>query len=178
MIKRIGILILLCLFVSAQTNKSDENINIKELVQKQIKEAKKKGNENKIINSVEKTPIEERQTKYVNVAETDNPLLGKIIVLSSFSTILLSIVVFRRKRRNKSSGPIIDLKANVKLMREEKFIKPIDPKLKKIRTNLCLNSKYLNNNDVDITSTARKYNIAKTELVLAARFRNEILKAN
>lgn len=178
MIKRTIILLLLSLFLHAQNSSDAENVNIKEIVQKQIDEAKKKDNEQRTTAKIEPVPVVKQHTKYVNVGETDNSLLGKIIVLSSFSTLLLSIVAYRRKRKNKKVEGTNDLKTNVKLMREEKFIKPIDPKLKKIRTSLCLNSKYLNNNDADITSTARKYNIAKSELILAARFRNEAVRAN
>lgn len=189
MIKRLLIILFFSLLMYAQNTTGDTAVNIREIVQKQIDEARKKEaelksappKEQKILSDQKiktpQPPVTTRKTQYVNIGETDNSLLGKIIVLSSFSTLVFSILAYRRKRmkKNNSKG---DLKTNVKLMREEKFIKPIDPKLKKIRTGLCLNSKYLNNNEADITNTARKYNIAKSELVLAARFRNQTVRAN
>ena len=56
-------------------------------------------------------------------------------------------------------------------MREEKFIKEIDPKLKEIRTRLTLTSVVLNE-DKQISAAARRSQIGKEEILLASRMRS------
>ena len=107
---------------------------------------------------------------------------GKLIILGAFSVSVLSFVGIRRSRQVKpvpvKSKTENDFKKNIQLMREERFIKPIDPKLKEIRTNLYLDSRYLNQSNAILTETARSLNIAKTELILASRFNRHSMRVN
>ncbi|WKZ70152.1 MAG: hypothetical protein QY331_02640 [Melioribacteraceae bacterium] len=177
MIQKVIILIALMVIINAQELAVDNSVNVREIVQKQIEEAKKK--EAKAVKHIPASmkPVKMVEKPVINIQTTDYTLIGKIVVLGLSATIILSVVAIRR-RKLRSHTSSSDLKTNIQLMRQEKFIKPIDPKLKKLRTNLCLNSKYLNNSESDITNAARKYNIAKTELLLAARLRNQTLKVS
>ena len=177
MIRKVIILIAFVVMVNAQEVAVDNTVNIREIVQQQIEEAKKK--EVKPIKQIPASmkPVKIVEKPVINLQTQDYSLISKIIALGLSSTIILSVVAIRR-RKLKNNNNSSDFKSNIQLMRQEKFIKPIDPKLKKIRTNLCLNSKYLNHSENDITNAARKYNIAKTELLLAARLKNQTLKVS
>jgi len=171
------IMVLILLHVSAQEQAVEKEIDIKEIVEKQIEAAKVKMSQGEInqaaitIKHNEKSEIEK-----VLAFLQNNSIETKVVILFFFSTIVFSFVAVRRINK-KNRTQTNDLKKNVQLMREQKFIKPIDPKLKKLRTNLFLTSRYLEDNS-SLSNTARKYNIAKTELILASRFRKETLRAN
>lgn len=171
------IMVLILLHVSAQEQAVEKEIDIKEIVEKQIEAAKVKMSQGEInqaaitIKHSEKSEIEK-----VLAFLQNNSIETKVVILFFFSTIVFSFVAVRRINK-KNRTQTNDLKKNVQLMREQKFIKPIDPKLKKLRTNLFLTSRYLEDNS-SLSNTARKYNIAKTELILASRFRKETLRAN
>lgn len=161
----------------AQSELSEDKINVKEIVEKQISEAKKKL-QNDDLSFAEIAAINENnKTERYNSGFDINSIETRLSILAGFSIFVFSFVAV--KRYKKSDKKETDkLKKNIQLMRQEKFIRPIDPKLKKLRTNLFLNSRYLNEDHESVSSTARRYNIAKTELILASRFRKETLRVN
>lgn len=177
MMKKLFIPLIICTIIFPLTVYGQDNVNVKELVQKQIAAAKQRMS-NKNITKADGVITSNPE---VNIADTkieriDTPL-NKIIFLAVSAIIIFYFVGYRR-RKTKIKNTNTELKKNIQLIREEKFIKPIDPRLKKIRTTLCLNSQYLNHNEKEITQAAKKYNISTTELLLAAKFRNHSLRTN
>lgn len=176
--KRIFLIVLLILLhLSAQEQAVEKEVDVKEIVEKQIEAAKIKMNQSEIkLTAITIQPAGKNETGKVLAFLQNNSIEAKAAILFSFSTIVFSFVAVRRIKKRKRAHTN-DLKKNIQLMREQKFIKPIDPKLKKLRTNLFLTSRYLEDNS-SLSNTARKYNIAKTELIIASRFRKETLRAN
>ena len=194
--KWIYIFILAGLIISAETDEAN-SVDIKKIVQEQIQKAKEKETdpisdvEPEIIQKAEesiKVPAEQmvdpkplrkqQNTSGVIHFLTSNTDILKYSVIGLFSAVVFGFVALRRTRISKKVEQPNTFKKNIQLVREEKFIKPIDPDLKKIRTNLCLTSKYLNTSDHFVSETARKYNLAKTEIMLAAKFRNQSARIN
>lgn len=172
------VILLFILFpLFAQTELSEDEVSVKEIVEQQISEAKKKMQNNDLSYGEIAAIQEKNKTERLNSRLNINSIETRILILVGFSIFVFSFVAV--KRYKKSDKKETDkLKKNIQLMRQEKFIRPIDPKLKKLRTNLFLNSRYLNEDYESLSNTARKHNIAKTELILASRFRKEILRAN
>ena len=150
-----------------------DSVDLKYLVQKQIEEAKKK-NAAETDNNIElpKTPAPARKV----VIET-NLIMGiptgyfyKGIIMLIGAVAAFSWVSMRKGKRKKMVENN-KFKRNIKLMREEKFIKEIDPKLKEIRTRLTLTSVVLNE-DKKISAAARRSQIGKEEIALASRIRS------
>jgi len=187
-------IIILILFVGATFAQSDlsNSVNVKKIVQQQIEEARKKeqASKQKKVEPITTTKSENKEVPITSSHKKSyvksEPLLTTITnflmknteiikysVLAFFSVVILSFVAVRRTKHNNEPEVKKDFKTNIQLVREEKFIKPIDPDLKKIRTNLCLTSKYLNTSEQLVTQTAKKYSLAKTEIMLAAKFRNQ-----
>lgn len=176
--KKIFLLILLSLIVIPEKNFCEDNVNIKELVMKQIAEAKAKNSQFDAATVSDDNQPKQKSSKAGGSLFNYNSLSFKMIVLAGFSVVVLSFVAVRRRRLFYNKLSSAELKRNIKLVREEKFIKPIDPKLKMIRTALCLNTKHLNKTDKSLTAEAKKYNLAKTELVLAEKFAKQNARFN
>ncbi len=196
MMKWVYIFILACLVISAETDEAN-SVDIKKIVQEQIQKAKEKETdpisdvktdtikkaENNlqapVKDKVDSNPMRKQQsTSGIIHFLTSNTDILKYSVIGLFSAIVFGFVALRRARISKKVEQPNTFKKNIQLVREEKFIKPIDPDLKKIRTNLCLTSKYLNTSDQFVSETARKYNLAKTEIMLAAKFGNQSARIN
>lgn len=171
------ILLVFSLFIYGQEVIPNNEINVREIVQQQIDNARKRESKAKVYLLAEKNDAVKQNVNTTSQFFADDVTLQKIGFLILFSISIFSYIAIRRKKISGSNGNNT-LKKNIKLMREEKFIKPIDPKLKKIRTSLCLTSKNLNASERDITDTAKKYNIAKSELLLAAKFNKQTAGLN
>lgn len=171
------ILLVFSLFIYGQEVIPDNEINVRDIVQQQIDNARKRESKAKVYLLAEKNDVVKQNVNTTSQFFADDVTLQKIGFLILFSISIFSYIAIRRKKISGSTGDNT-LKKNIKLMREEKFIKPIDPKLKKIRTSLCLTSKNLNASERDITDTAKKYNIAKSELLLAAKFNKQTAGLN
>ncbi len=151
---------------------SDEAGSVHMLVQQQIEEAKKKNNAPVLI--VEKpVPV---KTEVKKVLENNDSLLSisssfvvKAVIMLTATAAALVWLRIRRAKRNLTDKNN-RFKKNIKLMREEKFIKEIDPRLKEIRTRLTLTSVVLNE-DSKVTAAAKKSQIGKEEILLATRIR-------
>ncbi len=148
-----------------------DSIDVKYLVQKQFEEAKRKS-----LAEVAKNEKSEVITAKNSIV-TETGLTGipddyfyKGLVMLTGTAVAFSWVKLRRFKRKKVFKNS-QFKKNVKLMREEKFIKEIDPKLKEIRTKLTLTSVILNE-DKKISAAARKSQIGKEEILLASRIRS------
>jgi hypothetical protein len=168
---RFGALILLLIFaVSGISNaQNSDSIDIRGMVKKQIQEAQSK--DEQIRNLRLQKQSTQKEVNFISeVINESDTYLVRVLILISFATIVFSFVFIRRiKKRNK----IVEnnLKRNIYLLREEKFVKKIDPKVRKIRTNLCMKYSHLDHQR-KIDNTAKKLNIAKGEIILASRLKN------
>ena len=179
--KKFAFLILLTAVICFAQQDVAEKIDIRSIVQRQIDEAKKRDS---LKQSYTENTVKEEQPAMVvknasiaNVKQSELGISYEVVILLASSIIIFSSVFVRRKVK-KSKAPQKKLKKNISLMREEKFIKKIDPKLKRIRTNLCLNSRYLNEQDENLTVTAKKFQIAKGEILLASRLNDQLVNQN
>jgi len=177
-LKQILLEIILLIFLSVFLNNNilaqdADSIDVKYLVHKQIEEAKKKS----LAVSTVKYEAPAVTTPAPKVVTESNTIVGipgdyffKGMIMLTASVLVFSWVGMRKAKRER----IIknnQYKRNIKLMREEKFIKEIDPKLKEIRTRLTLTSVVLNE-DKKISAAARKSFIGKEEILLASRLRS------
>lgn len=142
-----------------------DSLDIRKLVYKQIEEAKAKQN-NEVRTQVVSGASTLVPTNAISSSENSEQsyTFYKILFLFAASGMVGAIVYYNR-RKKQNIEQTIQLKKNIQMMRQEKFIKRIDPRLKQIRTQLCLNSTQLKG----ITNAARKLNIGKEELVIASR---------
>lgn len=155
----------------AQTSETNE---IKLLVQQQIEEAKKKNDlaQTQLVADEAKpvsTPVKKEKVMPAEHGFVSSDIIIKsVIMLAATIGVLIWLGIRRTKKNLKSKDN--QFKKNIKLMREEKFIKEIDPKLKEIRTKLTLTSVVLNE-EKQVTAAARKSQIGKEEILLASRIR-------
>ena len=166
---------------SVQT-KSNDSLNLQSIVQKQIETAKLKNSIPVILNTAEEstTPVKKTIVVKSNPVNTSTSVSSewtyKGIIMFIGTAAVFVWLGFRRRKRNKILKTN-SLKENIKLMREEKFIKEIDPKLKDIRTKLILTSVVLNEDKI-INAAARKSQIGKEEIILASRIRSREMQFN
>ena len=171
--KRIIVYIVISLTLTCKLVAGElDSLSVRDIVQAQIAEAKAK--QSKVVQPESKT-IEVQQVNNVTKASIEggsfevNPIVYKIMILLFFSTGIAAFVYYKRKK-NADILKKIELKKNIQMMRQEKFIKRIDPRLKQIRTSLCLNSSLLNGKPA-VTNTAKKLQIGHEELFLASRIK-------
>jgi hypothetical protein len=166
--------LLLAVNVTVYKAQSSETNEIKLLVQQQIEEAKKKNDLAQAQTaSVEVKPVS-APVKTEKAKPVEHELFSSDIIIKSgimlAATIGVLIWLGIRKTKKNLKTKDNQFKKNIKLMREEKFIKEIDPKLKEIRTKLTLTSVVLNE-EKQVTAAARKSQIGKEEILLASRIR-------
>ncbi len=173
-----------------------DSINISSIVSKQIAEALLKQQEqiqNVVVEQDTVTEKTEEQKDSLNIAivpasdiikqnaATDNGLLKtesenesgidfRIAVLSSAVLLAAGIVSIRRIKLSRKS--LKGLKNNINLMREEKIVKPADKKLSQLRSKLKKSTEQLGSLDEAVSLTAKNLNIAKGELMLAAKIKS------
>lgn len=92
----------------------------------------------------------------------------KLAVLSGAAIAAFGFVSFRRIKLNKTTG-LKTLKKNINLMREEKFVVTANKRISRLRSELRKNPEYLVVKDKSVSKTAKDLNIAKGELMLAAK---------
>lgn len=169
--------------VLAQEN---DTVDLKSIVQAQIERARAKQNQKSMmsvntVKTISTKKVDKPEANFLDKvyyqAAKNNWLFSKIGTLFLLSIVLIVIILFRIKKINKLAKNL-NFKQNIKKIREEHLIKKIDPRLKEIRTRLCLNSFYLNSSTIDISSVARKFQIAKGEILLASRIRSLQLNNN
>jgi len=171
--------------VSQLQNNNIDSVNISQMVLSQIAAARKKETEK------ESKPVIKVQAKKVKKAgnswtsifvklRNNIPLSNddfmKAVILIAFS-VMVFVVVFLRRIKNrlhksdKKEKSSDNLKKNISILREEKPLKiKYKKKLKLIRSKLSKNYSMNPTND-SLTRTARELNIAKGEVLLAARIK-------
>ena len=161
-----------------ETTQTSDTIRISDLVQQQIEKAKEKRSAElqataNIIEEILVTPaiVKEVPKSSTSIKEFvgSMPLHIRIFILISILIMIFVIsrrivVVFQRKS-------LRILKEKIRLLREEKVRSKENPKLKRFRKELKERRLILNYSEKHITKVARDLNIAKGELLLAARLK-------
>ena len=170
---RIIAVLFLIIFLPELKAQSSDSVDLKYLVQKQIEEAKKKNTiapETEYQTPIVKTPVKNAVIETNHTIGIPDSYFYKGLILLLGAVAAFSWVSMRNSQRKKVYQKN-QFKRNIKLMREEKFIKEIDPKLKEIRTRLTLTSVVLNE-DNKVSAAARRSQIGKEEILLASRIRS------
>ena len=134
---------------SLKTQATD-SLNLQSIVQKQIEEAKMKNSVPVILKNTEANLESIGNSKILKPELKQSSSSGwiyKSIIMLVGIIAVSGWLVYRRINRKKVMK-VNDFKKNIKLMREEKFIKEIDPRLKDIRTKLILISVILNEDKI------------------------------
>ncbi|QQS35501.1 MAG: hypothetical protein IPM56_14795 [Ignavibacteriales bacterium] len=106
-----------------------------------------------------------------NIKKEESGIDYRVTVLSAAVLLAAGVVSFRRIRINRKSG-FKNLKQNINLLREEKIIKSADKKLSRLRTALKKSADTMGDLEKSVSSTAKNLNIAKGELMLAAKIKS------
>jgi len=168
---------ILVMFFSASFNLSqvqvDSTVIVKDILQKQIEEAKAKQNKSltkpsEIVVAKVKE-IKKPAFKKSLLSLTLNPTLVKTSVISFASILAFGFVAVRRKKLSLLESKKT-LKDNIKKIRNEQLVVSIDPRLKNFRKKLVMNSSYLKSSD-DKLKFVRKNQIAESELMLALKLK-------
>ena len=177
-----------------------DSINIKEMVAEQINAIKEKELERpQKVMEIARTEPEIKPSPPTKAALSDkwNSLLNvsvsplfdkiynffssaddvtiKISILGLASFIALFVVMLRRKIIKRKYLKKDSLKDNIRLLREEKVIKRSDSKLTGIRNSLVNNPLSYKKTQSGISKVAKELNIAKGELLLAAKIKSHEL---
>jgi hypothetical protein len=161
-----------------QAQESDAG-SVQMIVQQQIAEAKKKNISPAVVEEEVKS-VEKPVRRIKAEPESSSWFLSEYFVKGMIMLIAAAGVFgWFKIRETKRQKQVLNnmFKKNIKLMREEKFIKEIDPKLKQIRTRLTLTSVVLNE-DKKVTAAAKKSQIGKEEILLASRIRSREVQYN
>ncbi len=162
------IISLACVPLLGQTK--NDSIDIKAIVKQQILAAKERQNQQILLKP---EPYKAEQVSMIPATKADftDPLYIKIGVLALASFIAVGFVLKRRMKMRKIENRM-NLRKNIKAIREEQLVKEMDPRLKSIRKRLCMTSNYLNKPEKEVIIAAKKMSIAKEELMLASRLNN------
>lgn len=114
--------------------------------------------------------IESKAGGIQTVLENESGIDYRIALLSSAVLLAAGIVSIRRIKLSRKS--LKGLKNNINLMREEKIVKPADKKLSQLRSKLKKSTEQLGSLDEAVSLTAKNLNIAKGELMLAAKIKS------
>lgn len=110
----------------------------------------------------------------LNITKTDSEnesgIDFRVAIFSTAVLLAAGIVSIRRIKLGRKS--LKGLKNNINLMREEKIIKPADKKLSQLRSKLKKSTEQLGSLDEAVSLTAKNLNIAKGELMLAAKIKS------
>jgi hypothetical protein len=169
----------LLIFAPILTAQNSDSLYIQSIVKQQIAEAKLKnsvpvfkyiGTQQSVI------PSENKQISPEEISGIPDEYLYKGIIMMIGVIAVFSWLRYRKNQRSKVLQNY-RMKKNIRLMREEKFIKEIDPRLKNIRTKLILTSVVLNE-DKKVNAAAKKSQIGKEEINLASRIRSREMQYN
>ena len=106
------------------------------------------------------------------VASTEGGAAWKYYLMGGAAAFSMLFVGIRRAAKKKQSDKVNELKRNIRMMREEKVIMLDDTERKMVRESLSNPSRKLVQDERFITSAAKKFNISKGEIELAARVRS------
>ncbi|MDP3150461.1 MAG: hypothetical protein Q8N83_15165 [Ignavibacteria bacterium] len=165
---------------SMQASSGEEEVDVAGMVDKQIAIAQAKQWENKVqpvvqqknVSSISKNEIESNWfVSFVTWLGLSPETLIRIEIILVSALLVFGSVVTRRlvlKRKGKSNK----LRSNIQSLRLEKSVVKKETKLKNIRENLLKSSIYLSNAEGSLTQKAKELNIAKGEIILAAKIKS------
>ena len=188
-------------FLSSISNSSTSNVSaapdsvdIRQMVEEQIsaikirqlEEAKKSENiaekSETSLTSKDENRSDLFYTSLVSTLERIKTSLLSLDVMNNkfsilgFATILIfSVVIIRRKILSRQKDNKNSLKENIRLLREEKAVKKLNPKLTDVRNSLIRDSLTFANPKAGISKIAKELNIAKGEILLAAKLKSHEL---
>ncbi len=187
---------------TTDTHTSVDSINIKQIVEGQIRAIKekqlwktkkqiivtalknettqpeiKKGLNNIWSNFVQNT-LAPFFAKIQNVIFYSEGISNQLSILGIASLITFLIVIIRRKIINKKPLRKNGLKDSIRLLREERVGNKVDINLKGIRNRLVNNTLTYRNTKAGITKVAKEMNISKGEVLLAAKIKSYELDNN
>ena len=102
-------------------------------------------------------------------------LNNKFSILGFATILIFSVVIIRRKILSRQKDNKNSLKENIRLLREEKAVKKLNPKLTDVRNSLIRDSLTFANPKAGISKIAKELNIAKGEILLAAKLKSHEL---
>ena len=165
---------------TSSSEKSSDTLNISQIVMAQINAARKKEeNRNQLATNKDNdlALINPTQNSPGFISELERQLsispdvFLKILILTSAALLAAIIIVIRRRRARKSIKPENNLKGNIKLMREENIRVQGNSKLSSVRNRLSDRTPEYNLTNESISSSARKLNISKDEILLAQKLK-------
>ncbi len=115
---------------------------------------------------------EKVENKPTLIASTEGGAAWKYYLMGGAAAFSMLFVGVRRAAKKKQSEKVNELKRNIRMMREEKVIMLDDTERKMVRESLSNPSRKLVQDERFITSAAKKFNISKGEIELAARVRS------
>ncbi len=164
---------------TSSSEKSSDTLNISQIVMAQINAARKKEeNRNQLATNKDNdlALINPTQNSPGFISELERQLsispdvFLKILILTS-AALLAAIIIVIRRRARKSIKPENNLKGNIKLMREENIRVQGNSKLSSVRNRLSDRTPEYNLTNESISSSARKLNISKDEILLAQKLK-------
>ncbi len=165
--------------VTSTVSKND-SVNIRQLVAAQIENARKAQLVEKSVVKKAAVPVVGSGNKrtgiyfFNNMPGYLNAFYNTILRISYWGIIslLAALLIYLRGRLflKKSSGKR-SIKDNIKLLREEKLFVRKNPKLSKIRKEIGRSPATFNYSNERIARTAKDMNIAKGEILLAAKIK-------
>jgi hypothetical protein len=158
---------------STLSNTQQDSIDVRALVQSQLEMAREKEKferENSAAIYTTTGKSESTVTGSLNkIPSLLNPTNLKVSLLVIFSGILFSVIIFRRKKKNKSNDFEKMFKNNINRMRTENLMRKEDNGLIELRNKL-IRSEGINLQS--ISPMAKELQISKGELILAAKIKS------
>lgn len=147
---KVKIYTFLILFALAATSFAQQKVNVRELVRKEFQSAKG------------------IQTGYESENTSSSSIYIKLLILFAGASGSFGWVYLRRRKLNGKTN-VEKLKENIKTLRDEKLKYEMDPRLKVIRKKLLDTVPATEIRSEAISSSARRLNISKEEISIAAR---------
>lgn len=169
---------------SAQQNYSSDTLNIQNLVQEQISEAREKDSVNhaqptiKIAyakNIITKKSHKSFEANLIFFLSGINKDAMEVIVPLVFFVSLLTLITLVRKKVKATKIERQELKKNIKLLRNESVAVLEDKKLKSLRQKIY-DSPEMYMKSGEAPKVAKKLNVSMGELILAARIKSYEMK--
>ncbi len=149
-------ILFLGLLCTANYAQSNEDIDIKKMVQEQIDEAQKK-----------MTPVQEKST--VETSMDSSMFVSRLMYLGVFSGFLGLVFFGKRKYQDYKKRKKAEMKKSVYIIRKERIKPREDEKLRFIRKKLSKSPYSTRAKGKDVTKLAKMLKITQGEIQLAAK---------
>lgn len=160
-------------FAQTDSSKSD-SVNISSYIQSEIESIKTKETAKKQINENEAGLIEEQaenKESGVFLGLSEGTLI-KIFLLVDAALVAFLFLIWRRRKERIAKELKAKFKSNIKKLREERIKGKEDERLNNLRKNLQAHPICSNLTDNSVSTQAKKLNISKGEIYLAAKIKS------